>query len=254
MARPLIDFIQTRDLAAREVALAGAEGTCRAQELSRDDSSGERSLVLDLAPGWCRVGDGQLEHDEELFVLSGELDVDDDRLCRYGYVFHPRGGRRPSLRTARGARVLAFVHLYGRELREEQAREYRRARAVGPLHLAQLDWERPRTPNFPAGAARKTLRIDPLDNSGLWVLGLLPHWKSAFTEWHTAEEENFVLEGEIETAAGLMTPGSYLAHPPRMVHGPMRSRSGALVITRVAGGGFSTTYTPVEDYVFPLEA
>src|SRR5262249_51543734 len=156
--------------------------------------------------------------------------VDDDRLSRYGYVFHPRGGPRPSLQTARGARVLAFLAL---DARGEQRIDYRRERAVGPLHLAQLDWERPRTPNFPAGAARKTLRIDPLDDSGLWVLGLLPHWKSAFTEWHTAEEENFVLEGEIETAAGLMTPGSYLAHPPEMVHGPMRSRPGALVITRV---------------------
>src|SRR5262249_10390982 len=146
MARPLIDFVQSRDLDAREVGLAGADGTCRAQELSRDDPSGERSMLLDLAPGWRRLADGQLEHDEELFVLSGELNVDDDRLSRYGYVFHPRGGPRPSLQTARGARVLAFLAL---DARGEQRIDYRRERAVGPLHLAQLDWERPRTPNFP---------------------------------------------------------------------------------------------------------
>jgi hypothetical protein len=147
--------------------------------------------------------------------------------------------------------VLAFLHLdpaLARPAPDHSARD-----AVGPLNLARLDWERPRTPNFPAGAARKTLRLDPVDQSGLWVLGLLPHWSSAFTEWHTTDEENYLLEGEIETTAGLMTPGAYLAHPPAVVHGPMRSRPGALVITRVAPGGFNTTYTPVPDYAFPLE-
>jgi Domain of unknown function (DUF4437) len=250
MARPLIDFVRADGLAPRELVLAGAERTCRAQELSCDAASGERSLVLDLPPGWSRAGRGVLEHDEELFVLAGELEDNDDRLCRYAYVFHPRGSPRPLLRTERGARVLAFLHP---DAGDGRSIEYHHERAVGPLHLSRLDWERPRTPSFPAGAARKTLRIDPLDESGLWVLGLLPHWKSGFTEWHTAEEENFLLEGEIETTAGVMTPGAYLAHPPEMVHGPMRSRPGALVITRVAGGGFSTTYAPVQDYVFPLE-
>jgi hypothetical protein len=131
--------------------------------------------------------------------------------------------------------------------------DYRPERDVGPLNLATMDWERPRTPNFPAGAARKTLRIDPVDESGLWVIGLLPHWTSAFTEWHTVDEENYILEGEIETTAGVMRRGAYLAHPPEMVHGPMRSRPGALAITRAAAGPFLTTYTRVPDYAFPPE-
>jgi hypothetical protein len=87
----------------------------------------------------------------------------------------------------------------------------------------------------------------------LWVIGLLPHWSSAFTEWHSVEEENYILEGEIETTAGLMRPGAYLAHPPKMVHGPMRSRTGALDITRAAAGPFLTTYMPVDAYDFPPE-
>jgi hypothetical protein len=50
-----------------------------------------------------------------------------------------------------------------------------------------------------------------------------------------------------------MRPGAYLAHPPELVHGPMRSRRGALAITRAAAGPFETSYTRVPDYAFPLE-
>src|SRR5207248_4799409 len=121
-----------------------------------------------------------------------------------------------------------------------------------PLQVSQMDWERPRTPNFPAGGGRKTLRWDEEQGRGFWVLGVLPHWKSGFTEMHSEEEENYVLEGEIETAVGVMRPGSYLAHPKGAWHGPMRSRPGALVITR-ARLPFDTIYEPVADYAFPLD-
>jgi hypothetical protein len=114
-----------------------------------------------------------------------------------------------------------------------------------------MDWERPKTPNFPAGAARKTLRADAVDGTGLWVIGLLPHWKSSFTEWHSVEEENYVLEGEIQTTEGCMTIGSYLAHPAEVVHGPMHSLHGALAITRAAGP-FQTTYEPEPGYELPF--
>jgi hypothetical protein len=244
VGRPLIDFIHTAALPVRDVHLPGADRACGVRELSCDPDSGERSLVLDLPPGWCRVTNAALGNDEEWFVLAGDLEDDGEQLSRYSYVFRSAGRPRHRTGTRAGARVLAF---------ERPATTHRPQRDVGPLNLASIDWERPRTPNFPAGAARKTLRIDPFDASGLWVIGLLPHWRSAFTEWHSVEEENYLLEGEIETTAGLMQSGAYLAHPPELVHGPMRSRPGALAITRAAAGPFITTYKPVAGYTFPPE-
>jgi hypothetical protein len=245
VGRPLIDFLQTDDVPAQQVRLPGADRACGVRELSCDPESGERSLVLELPPGWCRDTDTALDHDEELFVLSGDLEDDGDQLSSYSYVFRSAGRLRRRTRSQNGARVLVFER--------PGTVDYRPERDVGPLNLATMDWERPRTPNFPAGAARKTLRIDPVDESGLWVIGLLPHWTSAFTEWHTVDEENYILEGEIETTAGVMRRGAYLAHPPEMVHGPMRSRPGALAITRAAAGPFLTSYTRVPDYAFPPE-
>jgi hypothetical protein len=245
VGRPHIDFVLTDALPMREVRLPGADRTCHVRELSSDHHTGERSFVVDLPPGWCRTTDSALDHDEEWFVLAGALEDDGDELWRYSYVFRSAGRPRTETRTLSGARVLAFER--------PPTSEHRPERDVPPVNLARLDWERPRTPNFPAGAARKSLRSDPFDQSGLWVIGLLPHWSSPFTEWHSVEEENYLLEGEIETTAGLMRPGAYLAHPPEMVHGPMRSRTGALAITRAAAGPFLTTYTPVDGYSFPPE-
>jgi hypothetical protein len=244
VGRALIDFLNTAVLPAREARLQGADRGCLVRELSCDPDSGEWSLLLELPAGWCRTIDDVLDHDEEWFVLAGDLEDDGDHLSRYSYVFRSGGRPRIGSRTRNGVRVLAF---------ERPATDYRPERDVGPLNLARLDWERPRTPNFPAGAARKTLRIDPIDQSGMWVIGLLPHWSSAFTEWHSVEEENYILEGEIETTAGVMRPGAYLAHPPEMVHGPMRSRPGALALTRAAAGPFLTTYNRVAGYTFPPE-
>ncbi|MEO7130565.1 MAG: DUF4437 domain-containing protein, partial [Dermatophilaceae bacterium] len=120
-----------------------------------------------------------------------------------------------------------------------------RHRLIGPVHVADVPWEQPKTAGFPAGGGRKTLREDTETGEGFWILGVLPHWTSAMTEWHAFTEENYILEGGIETAAGLMGVGGYLSHPAgaEATHGPMRSRHGSLLITR-AQGPLETTYEP----------
>jgi hypothetical protein len=223
MSRPLIDFLHVDDLPWEPLPVG------RARTLSRDRDSGETSMVVELPPGGETVVDGSAE----LFVLAGAARIGRHTLSRYSYIL---GSPERTLRTETGCTLLMFAGC--NEL------------PAGPLNLATIDWERPQTPSFPAGAARKTLRMGA--SSGFWVLGLLPHWKSALTEWHTADEENFLLEGEIQTTEGIMRAGAYLAHPAGMVHGPMRSRPGCLVITR-AGLPFDTTYAPVAEYGFRPE-
>src|SRR5207245_2055359 len=109
VGRPLIDFLQTDDVPAQQVRLPGADRPCRLRELSCDPLSGERSLVLELPPDWCRAtNDGALDHDEELFVLSGDLDDDGDQLPGFSYVFRAAGRPRGRTRSHSGARVLVF--------------------------------------------------------------------------------------------------------------------------------------------------
>jgi hypothetical protein len=251
--RPLIDFLRLDDLPWQERLLPGSRQPVRARLLSEDPEQGEQTLVVELPPGWALSEEGYLDADTELFVLAGELELNGQRLTRYGYQLLPAGQLRRSERSERGARLLLFQAAARFLPAHDHGPMFRPERAVGPVHLRQVAYEQPRTPGFPAGAGRKTLRLDAATGEGFWVIGMLPFWISPFLETHTFSEENYVLEGEIETGIGLMTADSYLHHPPGVLHGPMRSRRGCLVITR-AVGPFQTEFHRVPgDYTFPEE-
>lgn len=254
MTRPLIDFIHVDDLPWRDGQWPGATAPHRYRLLSEDADTGEQTLVVELPAGWQLAEDGWFDVDDELFVLGGELQLNGERLTKYSYQLIPAGQLRREVRSERGARLLQFRRASAAfQPAMSDGPFFDPSRAVGPVNLRTLPYERPQTPNFPAGAGRKTLRRDPVTGDGFWIIAMLPHWLSPLTEVHTFSEENYVLEGAIETSIGLMRPGAYLHHPPGAVHGPMRSRPGCLIITR-ASGPFHTDYERVPgDYSFPEE-
>ena len=254
MTRPLIDFIHVDELPWHVGHYPTGNQPFRYQLVSEDEQTGERTLIVELPVGWRADEDGWFDADDELFLLAGELQLNGERLTKYSYQFLPAGQARRGLRSDRGARLL---QIQGASPNFQPASDdgpmFQPDRAIGPLNLRTMPYERPQTPNFPAGAGRKTLRLDPATGDGFWIIAMLPHWISPLTEVHTFSEENYVLEGEIETSIGLMTPGAYLHHPPGVVHGPMRSRPGCLIITR-ASGPFHTDFERVPgDYSFPEE-
>jgi hypothetical protein len=244
MSRPLVDFVQTDEIPAVQRLIMDSPVPVRCRTLCMDPHNGAVSAVVDLPAGWA-MPPAQWSADLDVMVLSGTLLIGDQRLLRLGYVYVPAGVALPELRTNVPTRVVVFASMTAEPTPADDVPVDFLARCIGPVHLSDLAWEQPRTPGFPSGSGRKTLRLDEKSGQGFWVLGLLPHWDSALREWHEFAEENFVLAGEIETAVGLMTPGAYLSHPPgrEYIHGPMRSRPGALVITRSVGP-FATSYEP----------
>ncbi|GIW08899.1 MAG: hypothetical protein KatS3mg060_3704 [Dehalococcoidia bacterium] len=254
MVRPLIDFIHVDRLPWEEGYYPSATEPFRYQIVSEDPDTGEQTLVVELPAGWRADEDGWFDVDDEIFLLSGDLTLNGERLTKYSYQFLPAGQLRRGVHSERGTRLLQFrtasAHFTAAASNGPQ---FDPQRAIGPLNLRTIPYERPQTPNFPAGAGRKTLRLDPASGDGFWIIAMLPHWISPYTEVHTFSEENYVLEGEIETSIGVMTPGTYLHHPPGAVHGPMRSRPGCLIITR-ASGPFHTDFARVlGEYGFPEE-
>jgi hypothetical protein len=249
VSRPLVDFIHTDDLVPVDRPLLGSTAPVRCRTLSVDPDTGGASVVVDVPAGWI-MSTVCWSTDIELMVLSGVLCIDRERVLRLGYLYVPSRLALPEVRADEATRVLVFTSAAAEPGRVSAAADGWIDHCVGPVQLADLAWEQPRTPGFPAGSGRKTLRLDHESGQGFWALGLLPHWDSAQREWHEFAEENYVLEGEIETTVGVMTPGAYLSHPPgpEHIHGPMRSRRGALIITRSAGP-FATTYEPAPDDV-----
>lgn len=251
MKLPFVDFVDLGDLPEVTTVLpVGADTvdlTVRTYN-HEGDSRGRRSGTVDLAAG-TNLPRGHWNCDLEILVLSGELDLDGQVVERFGYLFVPAGVMTGPVSTTRDARVLVFASQKPLLTpAEADVPGAPRHRVVGPIHLGDLAWEHPKTDGFPAGAGRKTLRMDAEVGEGTWVLGLLPHWTSPLIEWHEFHEEIVILEGEIETPEGVMTPGSYLAHPPgeHTAHGPMRSRAGCVMLTR-SEGPFVTTYSDAPD-------
>jgi hypothetical protein len=244
MSRPLVDFVHADELAAVDRLIAGSPTPVRCRTLCVDPDTGAASAVVDIPAGWGRPP-ARSSADLEVMVLSGTLHMGDQRLMRLGYLHVPAAVALPELRTDVPTRAVVFTSTAAEPEPADDVRADYLARSTGPVHLSDLAWEQPRTPGFPGGSGRKTLRLDEESGQGFWVLGLLPHWNSPLREWHEFAEENYVLAGEIETAVGVMTPGAYLSHPPgrEHIHGPMRSRPGSLVITR-STGPFATTYEP----------
>lgn len=246
MALPIVDFVHVADQPARLVDFpgAGASGVLSVRDLNLDPDSGARSIVVTL-PAGLEVAGGHWTCDIELLLLEGSFTVGTELVERYGYLFVPSGvGTKGVVVGEGGATALVFTSGPAQMTSgSDDVLGAPRHRLVGPLHVADVPWEKPKTPDFPAGAGRKTLRDDVETGEGFWILGVLPHWSSAMTEWHEFTEENYILEGSIETAAGVMEVGGYLSHAAgeHTVHGPMRSRQGSLLITR-AQGSLETSY------------
>lgn len=251
MALPLVDFVDLLDLPAVPTHVSvGPETVALTVRTYNEESGqqGQRTMTVDL-PADVSLPRGHWNCDLEVLVLSGELEVEGQVLERYGYLFVPAGVVTGAVSVTAETRLLVFASdVPSLTPAEADAPGAPRHRVVGPIHVGDVAWEKPKTQGFPAGAGRKTLRIDPETNEGFWILGVLPHWTSPVLEWHDFDEENVILEGEIQTTEGLMRPGSYLAHPAgeHTIHGPMRSRTGSLLITRSVGP-FGTTYADAPD-------
>lgn len=254
MTLPHVDFVNLADVPALPCSLeAGAEQvdltvrTLNAAAAAAD--AGRRTLIVDC-PAGTRLPRGHWSCDLEILVLNGLLEVDGERLERYAYLFVPAGVAVGPVEVTGGdvSLVLFASGVPAITAADDDVAGAPRGRLVGPIHVGDVPWEKPMTEGFPAGAGRKTLRIDEEAGESFWILGLLPHWSSPVAEWHAFAEENFILEGEIQTTEGLMTTGSYLSHlsGEDTVHGPMRSRAGSLLITRAFGGPLQTTYSVAE--------
>lgn len=248
MALRFVDFSRPGDHPDEIVPYPTTRATepVSVRELNTDPDTGGRSMVVTFPAGFEADG-GHWSCDVEMLLLEGSAALGQRPLERYGYLFVPAGVSTAALAVGEsGATALVFTSGPAKLTAASQdAPDAPRHRLIGPLQVADVAWEQPKTRGFPAGAGRKTLRDDTETEEGFWILGVLPHWTSAMTEWHAFTEENYILEGGIETAAGVMGVGCYLSHAAgeESAHGPMRSRHGSLLITR-AKGPLETTYEP----------
>lgn len=91
----------------------------------------------------------------------------------------------------------------------------------------EMEWQKAH--QYPLGAEFKILRDGEDSNAWTILLKLPPEWMmSAHT--HMVTEEHYVLEGEYEMDGRSFPAGNYHFIPQGTTHGPLSSRSGAVIL------------------------
>lgn len=243
MARAHIEFVQSQRLPWQRGRLEAVRGAVETRLLSRDDESGACSLLVRYPPGFRGAG-GALECDEELLVLDGALEIGGRPHGELCYAHWPAGFETGGWASHEGAVVLEFFSATPRRLPAAGQHDPRRlvlhCDAFGVPYTGNFH------PQFPPGAGRKLLYVDPLTQDASWLLGTLPMRWAERSEVHPVVEEMYLLAGEVHGDRGVMRPGAYFWRPPFVPHGPYGTQTGNLYFFRTRGGGLSTEYVDAQ--------
>src|SRR5690606_25730227 len=152
---PYVDFVDLDDCEPIGISLpGGSQATARI--LNREPVSGAVSAVVGL-PASATLPAGYWSADLQLLVLDGKLRLGEERIERDGDQAVPAGVRVPAAAVGRdGVGVVVFASgAAGHSEGGVDGEGAPRHRMAGPIHAADIPWERPRVENVPAGAARK---------------------------------------------------------------------------------------------------
>lgn len=239
MSRPVISFLQAQSLPWQPSPWAHLAG-CQIKGLSRDPTTGARSLLVRCPIGW-RGPVVALSTDEELLVIEGALEVDGRRLERDAYHAAAPGVARDVRAGPRGAVALVF---WSSEPLWSSAAIAPDAGASRDRDAVELPWT-PLAPDatpFGPDARAKILRGALEEPRATVLLSVPPHlhpprWAGPQAVLHGAEER-FVLAGDLLSPVGQEGAGAYSWHPPGSAQGPFGSRGGALLLLRSAEGPY----------------
>jgi len=242
MSRPWIEFLQAQKLPWTADNLCGVRPGVETKVLSRDAETGASSLLVRYPAGWTLAA-GALACDEEFLVLEGGLEIGGVSYGPFGYAHWPAGHDAGARVSADGAVVLTFFS--GRPVAGPVI-------TVDPVKLVthvdgfSVTYTGNFHPEFPAGAGRKLLFVDPETGDTSWLLGTLPMRWAERAEVHPVVEEMFLLAGESHGNRGVMKPGAYFWRPPGIAHGPYGTITGNLYFFRTKGGKLTTDYVDGE--------
>lgn len=246
MPRPHIEFVQEQSIAWSDATPSSGPPGTAVRVLSVDDETGASTVIVRYPPGWERSDPEHLTADEELFVLDGELELNDLVYGAPSYAFLPAGYMRRAAAAPRGALVLTFFESEPRRVPGEPSQPPALERLVERIDGLDGEWGAGFHPQFPPGAGRKYLRQDAGSGDQTWILGTMPLRFGRKPEKHPTAEEMFLLSGEVVSPIGVMYPGAYIWRPPEVWHGPYGTKTGNLYVFRTKGGPLSTEYSDAE--------
>jgi hypothetical protein len=241
-ATEFVGWVEPETLYWRPFAIEGLPDA-EFKLLSLDVKTGARAQITRFPPGW-RQPVGYYNTNNELFVLSGDLTIGDDRMTKYSYAYYPAGLVVGEARSESGATVLHWMDAPPAFTVSKTSKdESRRNELVTHWNFYDTPWTTnenfPKWADFPPSPEMrlKLLRQDKKTGQMTWINfgaaggGGLAKGKS--WEAHPMWEEAMVLEGDLTYGeclpggerVGTYRPGGYFFRPPNIRHGGASARS-----------------------------
>ena len=255
MARPHIEFIQAQAVKWRTLGESSSRPGAEAKPLSYDPDTKAVTVILRYAPGWSLDQEHHLDSDEEFYVLSGELKINDITYGEGDYAYLPAGYPRASMTAPKGADVMTFYEgAHKRVAGWAPADFYNAENLVERIATQSVPWGGATDPKVAApGVKRLGLRKDSKTGDSTWLLDIDETGMTGDVnrlETHPVVEEVFLLSGEMHMPMGVLKRGAYFWRPPGISHGPVGTRTGALGLFRCKGGPLTTEWSE-ETYPVP---
>jgi len=239
-ATQFVGFVQPDRLYWRPLVLPSVP-TAEFKLLSFDETTGARTLLVRLPPGWQQAS-GYHSSDLEMFVVEGGINSGGEALGRYSYAYFP-AGQAHQFGTEAGATVLQWWSGPPDYVVSATSRKgARTADAIQGWRFGDVPYmdpsrfppfrEQPFSNNSPI--RMKLLRRDAGTGQMTWIAmtpgggpamsgeGMLPLWSSS-AGW----QEGFLLAGDMTIGeclplgqvAGTYAPNGYFFRPAGIRHG-----------------------------------
>jgi len=233
-SKEFVGWVQPERLYWRPFVISGVpDGVF--ELLSFDESTHARSQITRLPPGWTQPK-GYHTTNMEMFVLDGEIEVADDYMTKYSYVYIPAGYAHGPIYSETGVTLLQWWDADPDFVTSELSKpEARLDEVVQHWNFYTAPWTK--AEDFPKFSDRtpsrelrlKLLRKDKVTGQMTWINEGAPGGLRSKTPWeaHPSWEEAMLLEGSFTygeclpegEVVGPYTAGGYFFRPPNILHG-----------------------------------
>ena len=270
MPRPHVEFIQVQSVAWSDESTLRLQRAARVKLLNADPERTDCTALVEYSSRASPMTPFHRSGSEELFVLSGEINLNGMPLRRHYYAYLPAGYERKRVECPTGALVLTFLSGGDGDILGPNPRNVPAGPPPQIVDTPAMQWDGstidPRLAHL--RLSRKILRISTEEPCRTYLLAGLPHGRPAGStlqlERHEYAEEMYLISGDMASPQGVMRPGAYFYRPRDKVHGPhfsdngffmfLRNRGTTSIRTEWMGDSRSLPMDPPYDPILPFDA
>ncbi len=249
MTRPHTVFIQSQCIPWKKNIFQDIKPNSKTKILSIDKKNGDLTCIIKYPSFFSRNEKEFLYAHEELFVLHGEIKINNISYKQHSYAFLPAGFLRKTIVSEKGAIILTTFSCKPISEKGNPPKSlYDKKLLIEYINTLEMEWDSSLVdPQLASGVAIKPLRTDPYTKETSFIYSSAAHRipkSGKKPQWtHSIVEEIFVIDGEyIFADVGVMGPGAYAWWRENILHGPSGSIAGFNLWVRTINGPMNNKF------------